>query len=209
LHATALFVALPMLLPPPSPALGEAIEALEVRLLRDVSGSGVRNLRIEGEGTAPHLELPGTPVTIQSPETETETSVAEGVPRGAGSSSSEEGALSPIVEGDDLGGPSPRAGPEPAAYLPAVPAEVISPAYPSRARRRRQEGEVRLWLAVDAVGRVREVSVLESSGVSALDSAALEAASSASFRPAKSNGTAIPSSLRLTVVFALEADPEG
>jgi TonB family protein len=93
-------------------------------------------------------------------------------------------------------------------YEPPEPAEVIAPEYPPAARRRRQEGSVRLRVSLDALGLVRDVWVLESSGVSALDAAALEAASDALFRPARTNGESVASSLRLTVTFELETDSE-
>lgn len=90
--------------------------------------------------------------------------------------------------------------------VPAAAVDPIAPRYPEGARRRKEEGAVRLLLEIDAQGRITSVAVEESSGAPALDSAAAQAAGSASFRPALRDGTPVSSSVRVTVLFELEPD---
>lgn len=191
-HAIVLFVAIPS---QPTAVPAGAPEALEVRILPELTelpGAAGPDTQAVGEGSDPN---PGAGPSV----IENATSVA-------GSRTPAVSASAPTVDSADAGRPVPPAGSPPRTFEPAAPAEEISPDYPPGARRRRQEGFVRLRLAVDALGTVQAVSVLESSGVPDLDSAALKAAATASFRPARTNGTAVASSVRVTVVFALEAD---
>ncbi len=88
---------------------------------------------------------------------------------------------------------------------PAPQAHNPKPHYPRLARRRGMEGRVLLAVAVDAHGRVTEVTVLESSGYRLLDRAALEAVRRWTFVPARRDGVAVPGRLTLPIRFRLRA----
>jgi len=66
-----------------------------------------------------------------------------------------------------------------------------SPAYPEMARMAGVEGAVTLWVYVDAQGIVKEVELMQSSGVSSLDEAALAAARGTGWMPARNNGSPV------------------
>lgn len=66
--------------------------------------------------------------------------------------------------------------------------------YPAEALRRRLEGTARIWVRVDASGRVLESKVAASSGFESLDKAALEAVSRWKFKPGTKNGEPAASS---------------
>jgi protein TonB len=63
-----------------------------------------------------------------------------------------------------------------------------SPRYPAEARRKRQEGVVRLRVVITLEGRVKEISVARSSGFESLDEAALETVRKWRFRPGQQGG---------------------
>lgn len=86
---------------------------------------------------------------------------------------------------------------------PPAPRRKICPKYPVEARRRGEEGDVTVELAVDARGRVTDVKVVASCGFSALERAAVAAARNATFRPAKRGHKAVPAVARLTLTFRL------
>lgn len=86
-----------------------------------------------------------------------------------------------------------------AAYLRNPP-----PDYPSAAKRRRQEGQVMLMVAVNASGAPTDVRVISSSGFELLDSAARDAVQRWQFVPAQQNGQAIAAEVRVPVMFRLE-----
>ncbi|WP_211871544.1 energy transducer TonB, partial [Neoroseomonas terrae] len=77
------------------------------------------------------------------------------------------------------------------------------PDYPEDARRRGQEGVVRLALRVNAEGLVTNAAVEESSGVPSLDRAAMEAARRWRFRPAMRAGMPVAATLTTAVHFRL------
>lgn len=81
---------------------------------------------------------------------------------------------------------------------------TIVPKYPRGARRRGEEGEVLLKLEIDVAGVVKAAAVIDSSGFPELDSAAVNAAMGAKFKPAFSEGSAIPSVLSLKFAFKLK-----
>ncbi len=86
---------------------------------------------------------------------------------------------------------------------PPAPRRAIRPKYPEEARRRREQGDVTVELAVDARGKVTDVKVVASCGFADLERAAVAAARSATFRPAKRGRTAVPATARLTLTFRL------
>jgi protein TonB len=86
---------------------------------------------------------------------------------------------------------------------PARLKQSIKPEYPRQARRRGEEGKVRLSVAVDVNGFVTGVSVALSSGFESLDAAAVKAVRAARFLPARSNDEPVGSNVSLTLVFRL------
>ncbi|MDB4538202.1 energy transducer TonB, partial [Akkermansiaceae bacterium] len=86
-------------------------------------------------------------------------------------------------------------------------ATVISqatPAYPSSARRKKQEGQVVVTVTVGSSGRVTSSYVSKSSQVAALDSAALSAARRFRFNPAiKALGEAVSTKKTIPFTFKL------
>lgn len=203
-HALVLLLLVPSEPPVPPPG---ARGSIEVRLITAddidagtpvIQGSNLATPTTgDGNHRNPEAEPPGVTQAFDTPSPRRASAVYSGLAGAPAAAETRPRDEEPTEKGPFV------------AYEPPEPAEVITPQYPSTARRRRQEGSVRLRVFVDDLGRVRDVSVLESSGVSSLDAAAQRAASAALFRPARTNGEAVPSSLRLTVIFALEGDSEG
>jgi TonB family protein len=77
------------------------------------------------------------------------------------------------------------------------------PVYPEAARRKKQEGIVRLIVEVDEHGYVQELKLSHSSGVDALDDAAFKAVRSWRFIPAKINGQPTASKVEIPIRFNL------
>lgn len=75
-------------------------------------------------------------------------------------------------------------------------------AYPETARADDVEGVVRLWVRLDARGRVTGVEVLEDPG-SGLGAAARSALMGATFRPATHLGAAVSTGFQYVYRFAL------
>lgn len=86
---------------------------------------------------------------------------------------------------------------------PPRPEKTIQPVYPRRARRRGEEGDVVLSVAVAADGRVSHVSVVRSSGFNELDEAGMKAVKAARFAPARLDETPVASVVPLTISFRL------
>jgi len=78
-----------------------------------------------------------------------------------------------------------------------------NPEYPASARRRGVEGRVVLLVDIRADGTVAGVEIAESSSHDALDAAAALAVRRWLFRPARRDGDAIDSRVRIPVVFRL------
>jgi len=78
------------------------------------------------------------------------------------------------------------------------------PSYPKRARREGLEGRVVLSVLVTNTGSVKNIYVLETSGVSLLDEAAITAVTNWSFVPAKIKDTAVESTKLIPIRFQLE-----
>ncbi|MBK1710782.1 energy transducer TonB, partial [Marichromatium gracile] len=87
---------------------------------------------------------------------------------------------------------------QPVAYL-----HTPRPAYPARARRLGQHGEVTLEVLVGRDGRAEEIRLAHSSGVESLDRAARETVAHWRFRPARVDGAARASWVRIPVRFTL------
>ncbi len=88
---------------------------------------------------------------------------------------------------------------------PSFAQQPQPPQYPSIARRRNQQGVVLLEVRLDALGALRELTLVRSSGVSSLDQAALKAVAEWRFRPETRNGHGVPSRVQIPVEFALLA----
>ncbi len=79
----------------------------------------------------------------------------------------------------------------------------ILPEYPEVARQRNQEGTLKLMLRIDDLGRVREVSVVESDLPGVFDQAALDAFRQAHFQPAMKDGHPVRYQAYIRVTFKL------
>lgn len=98
----------------------------------------------------------------------------------------------------------------PSGDAPVVVSEVEyltppRPAYPSLARRKRQEGVVLVKAVVDVVGQAARVEVEQSSGHELLDQAACEAVKRTRFRPHVENGIARPMLVTVPIEFRLNS----
>lgn len=80
------------------------------------------------------------------------------------------------------------------------------PRYPSQARRRNQQGIVRVEVCLDEHGKQLKLTLVRSSGVTSLDQAALEAVTQWRFRPEIVDGLAVPSRVEIPIEFALTAN---
>ncbi|KXX64008.1 energy transducer TonB [Marichromatium gracile] len=102
-------------------------------------------------------------------------------------------------DGRAAGGRATQTTPDqPVAYL-----HTPRPAYPARARRLGQHGEVTLEVLVGRDGRAAEIRLARSSGVESLDRAARETVAHWRFRPARVGGAAQASWVRIPVRFTL------
>ncbi len=79
----------------------------------------------------------------------------------------------------------------------------IVPDYPEQARRRNQEGTLKLMVKIDDLGRVRDVEVVEADLPGVFDEAALEAFRNARFHPAMKDGHPVRYQAYIRVVFKL------
>ncbi len=82
--------------------------------------------------------------------------------------------------------------------------ERTPPEYPLESLRAHEEGEVRLQIALDALGNVEDVRVAGTSHSRNLDRAAMSAVRSWHFRPATHNGQPIGSMIEVPVDFRLD-----
>ncbi len=82
-----------------------------------------------------------------------------------------------------------------------------APVYPRQARHRGQQGEVLLAVWIDAAGAVAQVRVLHSSRFPLLDRAALQAVTRWRFTPARQDGRAVASYVKIPVRFRLDPRP--
>jgi protein TonB len=80
---------------------------------------------------------------------------------------------------------------------------TIVPDYPDEARRRNQEGTLKLMVKIDDLGRVRDVEVVEADLPGVFDDAALTAFRDAHFLPAMKDGHPVRYQAYIRVVFKL------
>jgi protein TonB len=98
----------------------------------------------------------------------------------------------------------PDATPPASADSEAQIVERKQPDYPIEAVRAQDEGVVRLQIALDALGNVEDVRVVQTSHSGALDNAAKDAARNWKFRPAMHDGQPVSSTIEVPVEFRLE-----
>jgi protein TonB len=77
------------------------------------------------------------------------------------------------------------------------------PRYPPSSRREREQGEVRMKVEIDELGRIESVSVVGSSGSPRLDDAAREAIQSWRCQPAERDGKPVRAVALQTMAFVL------
>lgn len=80
----------------------------------------------------------------------------------------------------------------------------VEPAYPPEARRRNQEGSLKLLVRIDDLGRVQSAEVVEAHPPGVFDEAALEAFRKARFHPALRDGRPVRMQAYIRVDFKLE-----
>lgn len=80
------------------------------------------------------------------------------------------------------------------------------PHYPAQAKRRQQQGTVWVEVRLDRRGKLVDVQVLRSSGVSSLDQAALAAVRRWQFLPEQRGGVGVPSRVHIPIEFAIAAN---
>ena len=144
---------------------------------------------------------PPVPAVELSPSTEPVTADAVAVP------ATEESAPRWKEEAAD---PSPTK----ATPVPATPRPITilaspryrsnpRPEYPIIARRRHEEGEVRVAVTVSPGGRPLRISLSKSSGFPLLDHAAMDAVRTWTFEPARASGVVVTSEVVVPVRFSL------
>ncbi len=96
---------------------------------------------------------------------------------------------------------------KPGLVKPVYPAYLRNPTppYPKKAKRRRLEGTVLLFVQVDERGRALHVRVKESSGHTILDSSALRTVKNWRFLPARINNIAVVSDVLVPIRFKLKS----
>jgi protein TonB len=120
-------------------------------------------------------------------------------------------AVAPLAR-EEVSRPSPTATSGPAAATAPSPVRVVAvpryrnnpaPEYPVAAKRRREEGEVRLSVTVSPDGRPLRVSLFRSSGHALLDQAAMDAVQRWTFEPARVAGEPVEDRVVVPVRFSL------
>lgn len=105
--------------------------------------------------------------------------------------------------------PTPAAAPALTPVVSLRPSYVTPPPpprYPNTARRRNQQGVVRVEVRLDERGQQQRLTLIRSSGFESLDLAALEAVTNWRFRPEIVDGRAVPSRVEIPIEFALTAN---
>ncbi len=103
-----------------------------------------------------------------------------------------------------VGTASATVGPATGTDRPAGLDRITRPKYPFAARRRGEEGRVRMTVRVSASGKVQAVWVVQGSGSDELDEVAAAAVRQAAFHPARRNGQVVDSDCEVTFEFRLE-----
>ena len=105
--------------------------------------------------------------------------------------------------------PAPPAPPAPPKIeLPSSDAAYLNnpkPSYPAISKRMGEQGKVVLRVEVDACGKASNVRVLSSTPAGVFDAASVAAAKGWTFKPARRNGTAVASALKIPMTFELNA----
>jgi len=143
---------------------------------------------------APPLPVPPTPAVPASPAEAKPASA----PTAASGSTSRNGASTPLSIGIDTTWYVARQ-----VDVHARAVSSIVPDYPDEARRRNQEGTLKLMVKIDDLGRVRDVEVVEADLPGVFDAAALEAFSNARFQPAMKDGHPVRYQAYIRVMFKL------
>lgn len=100
--------------------------------------------------------------------------------------------------------PAPPAAPVSPPDASAASLGNAPPRYPLDARRKRQEGSVRLRVVITPDGRVKDISVARSSGVESLDEAALSTVRRWKFKPGMQSGIPVEAVGYLNIPFTLK-----
>ncbi|MCR5840228.1 MAG: TonB family protein [Kiritimatiellae bacterium] len=144
--------------------------------------------------------LPPDPEAPKLAEPDPTELIPEQAPaRPARESTSDEVAQAPSTAGSAAQAPK-----QAKIDAPPKPHKTIKPDYPKGARQRGEQGDVVLEIRVNAAGIVDRVDIVSPSGFPELDEAAVRAARAARFTPAKSGGSAVASTARLTLTFKLK-----
>ncbi len=88
--------------------------------------------------------------------------------------------------------------------LSPIAHKIPKPKYPRKSRINGEEGVVTIELIVTEIGKAKDAKVIYSSGFEALDKEALAVIPKSEFIPAKINGIAVASVMRLKIRFSLE-----
>lgn len=175
----------------------------------------------ESENAGTDADAPGPEAARRDPEpeipdekpesprnTETEAAAAEPPREDAGEETPEpesgenapETAAAPETE---AAATSESAANDGGSAAPKIRKSTLDIAYPRRARRRGEEGDVTAELEINADGTVASARVLKSSGSADLDAAALAALKRAAFEPAVRGGKPVSGTIAETVEFRL------
>nr|WP_255568992.1 energy transducer TonB [Neoroseomonas alba] len=179
--------------PPPEPA--------------DVTEETPRETAAAPETPADALPLPPLPPPADQPSSQAQPAQRPSQPR---QQQAARQSQAPIRLDAGAEGPTPEGSLGAFALGAAVPPgpdpgyRNAPPDYPAEARRRGEEGVVRLAVSVAPDGQVTRVEVALTSGFPALDRAALEAAQRWRFRPATRAGLPVAGTLTTAVHFRLQ-----
>jgi iron complex outermembrane receptor protein len=116
------------------------------------------------------------------------------------------GALAGLPVAGDAAGQEPAVPTAAASVTPPTVLHHVDAIYPPAALAERKHSDVVVAVTVDVDGHVSKVEVFESGGAD-LDEAAISAARQWLFAPAKRNGVAVPSRIRVPFHFAPPAPP--
>ncbi|TDF86229.1 energy transducer TonB [Pseudomonas sp. H9] len=150
------------------------------------------------------IKSPAVPVKSAPPRSETRPSPSPSAVAAAAA----QPTPSPSAPARIASAPAPVAAPAtPVVSLrPSFISPPPPPRYPSQARRRNQQGIVRVEVCLDERGQQLKLTLVRSSGVASLDQAALEAVTTWRFRPEIVDGRAVPSRVEIPIEFALTAN---
>jgi TonB family protein len=115
----------------------------------------------------------------------------------------------PVGNGPVSSGPGPGSGAKHEGNLPVpdvTPVMVYAPkrGYPVQARKHNWEGRVWVKALVGIDGKVKEATVLESSGCAILDASALKSAKKRRYKPAQKDGNPVACFVKIPFTYKLE-----